>query len=104
MSSNARLVRRASLVIAAIGLVLAVVAWVHAGPDQEVDAVEHQREMQQLERLGGTASVRTADLDAWLSSLWHGRRLAATLAALGLVFGGLCWRLGGLMSEETPDE
>jgi len=104
MSSNARLVQRAGLVIAAIGLVLAAVAWVHAGPDKEIDAVEHQREMRQLERLGGAASVRTAELDEWLSSLWHGRRLAATLAALGLVFGGVCWRLGALMSEETLDE
>jgi len=77
---------------------------VHAGPDQEVDVVEHQREMQQLERLGGMASVRTAELDEWLSSLWHGRRLAMTLAALGFVAGAACWRVGGLMSEEALDE
>jgi hypothetical protein len=99
MSSHARLVQRAGLAVAIVGLVLAVAAWVHAGPDEEVDAVEHQREMQQLERLGGRASVQTAEFDRWLSSLWHGRRLAVTLAVLGLVAGGACWRLGGLMAE-----
>jgi len=56
--------------------------------------------MQQLERLGGRASVRTAEFDQWLSSLWHGRRLAATLAVLGLVVGGACWRIGALMAED----
>jgi len=104
MSSNARLVRRAGLAVAVVGLLLAAAAWVHAGPDDEIDAVEHRREMQQLERLGGTASVRAAEFDQWLSSLWHGRRLALTLAVLGLVVGGACWRVGALMSEETLDD
>jgi len=103
MSSNARLVQRAGLAIFLVGLALAAVAWLHAGPDDEVDAVEHQREMQQLERLGGRASVQTAEFDQWLSSLWHGRRLAVTLAVLGLVVGGACWRVGGLMAEGGDD-
>jgi len=103
MSSNALLLKRAGLAIAAVGLVLAAAAWVHAGPDEELDAVEHRREMQQLERLGGRASVQTAEFDRWLSSLWHGRRLAVTLAVLGLVVGGACWRVGGLMDEDTLD-
>ena len=100
MSSNARLVQRVGLAVAIIALVLAVPAWLRPGPDDEVDAVEHHREMQQLERLGGRASVRTAEFDQWLSSLWHGRRLAATLAVLGLVLGGACWRIGALMAED----
>ena len=100
MSSNARLVQRAGLAVVAVFLVLAAAAWAQAGPDDEVDAVEHQREMQQLERLGGRASVQTAEFDQWLSSLWHGRRLAGTLAVLGLVVGGACWRVGGLMAED----
>jgi hypothetical protein len=100
MSSNARLVQRAGLAVAAVGLVLAAAAWLHAGSDDEVDAVEHRREMQQLERLGGRASVQTAEFDQWLSSLWHGRRLPVTLAVLGLVVGGACWRIGALMAED----
>jgi hypothetical protein len=100
MSSNARFVQRAGLAVVAVFLVLAAAAWVQARPDDEVDAVEHRREMQQLERLGGRASVQTAEFDQWLSSLWHGRRLAGTLAVLGLVVGGACWRLGALMAED----
>ena len=104
MSSNARLVQRAGVTIAAIGLVLAAAAWVHAGPDDEVDAVEHRREMQQLERLGGRASVQTVEFDQWLSSLWHGRKLAGTLAVLGLLAGAACWRVGGLMAEGIDED
>ena len=100
MSSNARLVQRAGLAVAVVGLVLAAAAWVHAGPDDEIDAVEHQREMHQLGRLGGRASVQTVEFDQWLSSLGHGRRLAGTLALLGLVVGGACWRVGVLMAED----
>ena len=104
MSANARLVQRAGLAVVAVFLVLAAAAWVQAGPDDEVDAVEHQREMQQLERLGGRASVQTAEFDRWLSSLWHGRRLAGTLAVLGLVVGGACWRVGALMAEGDDED
>jgi hypothetical protein len=103
MSSNALLLKRAGRATAAVGLTLAAAAWVHAGPDEELDAVEHRREMQQLERLGGRASVQMAEFDRWLSSLWHGRRLAVTLAVLGLVVGGTCWRVGALMDEDTRD-
>jgi len=102
-SSNARLVRHIGLAIAATGLALAAAAWTHAGPDEEVDAVEHRREMQQLERLGGAASVHIAELDQWLSSLRHGRRLAGTLAVLALVVGGGCWRVGVLMGEGVDE-
>ena len=105
MSSNARLVRRLGLAIAALGLAAAALACVRGGTDDaEVDAVEHQREMRELERLGGTASVRTAEFDQWLSSLWHGRRLAGTLAVLALVVGGACWRVGGLMGEGAEED
>lgn len=100
MSSHARLVQRAGLAVAAVALVLAAAAWFKAAPDDDVDAVAHRREMQQLERLGGRASVQTAEFDQWLSSLWHGRRLAVTLAVLGLVVGGACWRVGALMAED----
>jgi hypothetical protein len=103
-SPNARLVQRTGLAIIALGLVLAAATWLHAAPDDAVDAVEHQREMSQLARLGGTASVQTAEFDQWLGSLWHGRRLAGTLAVLALVVGGACWQIGGLMGEDVGED
>ena len=103
MSSNARFVQRLGLAIAALCLVAAAAVYLGAGPDAEVDQVEHQREMRELARLGGTASVQTAEFDQWLGSLWHGRNLAGTLAVLGMLAGGACWWLGGLMGEDADE-
>jgi hypothetical protein len=60
--------------------------------------------MRELERLGGTATAQTVKFDQWLSSLWRGQNLAITLAVLGLVVGGGCWWIGGLMGEEVDDD
>ncbi len=95
-----RLVQRLGLAIVALGLAAAVVVHFTAEADADTDAVEQQREMRELERLGGTATVQTVKFDQFMASLWHGQRLAATLAVLGLVVGGACWKLGELMAEE----
>jgi len=93
-------VQRLGLAIAALGLVAAAAVHFTATADDAADPVEHRREMREVERLGGTATVRTVEFDQWLSSLWHGRGLAVTLAVLGLAVGGACWKIGGLMAEE----
>jgi len=58
------------------------------------------REMQQLERLGGKASVWVFRFDRWLASLWHGQRLAGTLAVLSLAISWGCFQVAGLMAED----
>jgi hypothetical protein len=104
MSSSHRLVQRLGLAIAVAGLVAAAAVHVTAGRDADIDAVARQREMREVDRLGGTAGVQTVKFDNWLGSLFHGRRLAFTLAVLGVALGGACWHVGGLMGEETADE
>jgi hypothetical protein len=61
-------------------------------------------EMQQLERLGGKASVWTYRFDQWLASLWHGQRLAYTLAILSSIIALLCIRVSDLMADEISRE
>ncbi len=103
MMTASRLVRRIGLALAAAGLVAGAIVYVSASSDADRDPVAQQREMRELERLGGTASVQTVKFDQWMGSLWHGRRLAFTLALLGLAIGGACWHVGGLMDEEPLD-
>ena len=101
---NHRHVQRAGLAIIAVGLIAAAAAYATATADPEADQVAEQREMRQVERLGGTATVQTVKFNLWLDSLWHGERLAGTLAVLGLLVGGACWKVGELMGEEDlPD-
>ena len=104
MPTNHRNVQRAGLAIIAIGVVAGAAVHFTAGGDDASDDLMQQREMQQVARLGGTATVQTVKFNLWLGSLWHGQRLGLTLAVLGLVVGGACWKIGELMGEEDlPD-
>ncbi len=98
-----RFVQRLGLAVIAIGLVAGAAAYVTASADPGTDQVAQQREMRELARLGGTATVQTVKFNLWLGSLWHGERLAGTLALLGLVVGGACWKIGELMGEDVEE-
>ena len=104
MVTSSRFVRRIGLALAAAGLVAGAIVYVGASSSADGDPVAQQREMRELERLGGTASVQTVKFDQWLDSLWHGQRLGLTLALLGVVIGGACWYVGELMDEEPLEE
>jgi ABC-type nitrate/sulfonate/bicarbonate transport system permease component len=104
MSSTPRLVQRLGLALVATGLIAGAAVYASATSDLEADALAQQREMREVDRLGGTATVQTVKFNQWLASLWHGERLGWTLAVLGVVVGGACWRIGSLMGEEDLDE
>jgi hypothetical protein len=104
MSSTPRLVQRLGLALIAAGLVAGVAVYASAASGPDADAVAQQREMREVARLGGTATVQTVKFNLWLASLWHGERLGLTLAVLGFVVGGACWRIGSLMGEDDLDE
>ena len=103
MSSTPRLVRRIGLALIATGLIAGAGVYICASADPDADAIAQQREMQEVARLGGTATVQTVKFNLWLASLWHGERLAFTLALLGLILGGACWHVGGLLDEDVGD-
>ena len=100
---NPRNVQRLGLAVIAFGLIAGAAVYITAGADPDADAIAQQREMRQVERLGGTATVQTVKFNLWLGSLWHGERLGATLAVLGLLVGGACWKIGELMAEEVDE-
>lgn len=104
MSSTPRLVQRLGLALAAAGLVAGAAIYFHAAADPQADALAEEREMREVARLGGTATVQTVKFNLWLASLWHGERLGLTLAMLGFVVGGACWRVGLLMGEDDSAE
>jgi hypothetical protein len=54
---------------------------------------------QQIERLGGQGTLLLVRLDHWLGSLWHGRRLAATLAVSALALALVCRWVASLVEE-----
>ena len=107
-------VRLAGLVVLLIGVLSAASVFFVAATDNGTDALGYRvvggqayaipddassREMQQLARLGGTASVMTFKFDRWFVSLWSGRRLALTLLVLTAVVCAFCFYIAGLMDE-----
>lgn len=54
---------------------------------------------QQIERVGGHGTLLIARFDDWLGSLWHGRRLALTLAVAGGVMALGCRFVAGLLDD-----
>jgi hypothetical protein len=108
-------VRLAAVVVVVIGWLAAAVvfALAPAGGEQGADGYRvvggqaypsddaSSRELRQLERLGGKAAVLTFKFNRWLTSLWSGRPLAYTLAALTLLVTLGCLHVAGLMMEAT---
>ncbi len=77
--------RAISRVILGVGLAAAFLIFLAAPPTPD-DAGDGQEEtkagQRQMEVFGGTANVLAAELRTWFASLWQGRRLAFTVAAL----------------------
>jgi hypothetical protein len=96
-------VRRAGLVVLAIGLAVAALIGLMSHPPDFEDGVD-SHEASAIERIGGTATVRAVQLDQWLASLWHGERLAWTIALLSLAVCGGCFYVASLMDEDVGDD
>ena len=64
--------------------------------DDPTDSKQYQR---QMELYGGKANVLAAELVRWLGSLWHGRRLALTVACATVLVAGGVWLLADPPSD-----
>jgi hypothetical protein len=108
----------AGLVILVAGLLAAVLVFVIAAGDAGADAAgytivggktfaigpgDSSRELQQIERLGGKAAVLTYQFQTWFASLWHGQRLAFTLAVLSIAVALACFHIADLMAEDVDE-
>ena len=89
--------RRALLVttsILAVGLIAALAIYVAAAraPDDSSDELTDSKQyLRQMELYGGKANVLAAELQHWFASLWHGRRLALTVACGTVLVAGAYW-------------
>ena len=81
-----RAVTRAILVL---GFAAAVVIYLTAQPPPAnplgYDPLDTKRYLHDLEVYGGKANVLAAEFRDWFDSLWHGKRLAFTVAALSVI-------------------
>ena len=83
-----RTINQLTLLLAAIGFGIALAVYLRSKPDVFDPLTYNPQEQkmydQQLQMLGGKATVVTNDFRNWLASVWHGRALAGTLSVLTL--------------------
>jgi len=81
-----RTINQLTLLIAVIGFGIALAIYLTHKPEGFDPLTYNPQEQkmydQQLQMLGGKASVVTNDFRNWLASLWHGRALAGTVSVL----------------------
>jgi hypothetical protein len=72
--------------ILTIGLGSAIVIYLTAPPPPGdipgYDPQETKQYLREMERYGGKANVLASELTQWFNSLWHGKRLAVTVASI----------------------
>ncbi len=83
---------RVAATIALAGLVAACVIYVTASvaPGGAVERPEDTKQyLRQMEVYGGKANVLASQAREWFGELWHGKRLAGTVAVLSLVLAAI---------------
>jgi len=56
-----------------------------------------------MQTYGGDANVLASEIRLWFASLWHGQRLAFTIAFLTLLVAGVYWLYTRPLLEDEDD-
>ena len=82
-------VRAGTRAILILGFAAAVVIYLTAAPPPGnplgYDPMDTKKYLRDLELYGGKANVLAAQFKDWFVSLWHGKRLAFTVAVLAVI-------------------
>ncbi len=96
-----RRLRFAAAAVLIIGFAGAI--WIYVGaapPDAPGYTLEESKQyLRAMELYGGKANVLAAELRQWFESLWHGVRLAYTVACATVLLAVAFW-FAALASEE----
>ena len=107
-SLPARLYLLGAFILAA-GWIAGILIFVTAGAEEPGGDLAYgtgweRRYAFQLERIGGKAAVMADELTQWFSALWHGRRLAFTMAFLCTGLALLCFLIARGVSVWTASD
>lgn len=92
-----------SAAILIVGLVTAIGIYVSAArstDDMIAYEIEHSKQYQRtLELYGGKANVIAVEITQWFDSLWHGTRLAYTVACATVLLAAGFWLAAALVDD-----
>jgi hypothetical protein len=99
-------IRYGGFIVLLLGLIAAAEVYLTAGapaPDPTAEITSAPGYEYNLERIGGKAAVYTDRFNRWFTSLWHGQRLAATLAVLAVLIALACFKVAQMVEERSSD-
>jgi hypothetical protein len=85
------------------GFIAAALIYASAPPPDSAVAmysIVDPRYQIELQQIGGNAAVLMAQFHQWFDSLWHGVRLAYTIAVLGIIGAGVCFFIGYFFADD----
>jgi hypothetical protein len=92
-----------AVAILIVGLATAIGLYVSAArstDDMVLYEIEHSKQYQRmLELYGGKANVLAVELTQWFDSLWHGTRLAYTVACATVLLAAGFWLAAALVDD-----
>ena len=74
-----------------------------AGHIYALTTADSKRYQYDAERIGGKSVVVAGEISQWLSSLWHGKQLAYTIALLAIVISLACFLIAQHPDYNLPD-
>ncbi|MFI5325140.1 MAG: hypothetical protein ACHQ7H_02810 [Candidatus Rokuibacteriota bacterium] len=83
-----------------LGGALAIYLTAAPVPDDPLGRQDSRQYLRTMELYGGKANLLAAELLDWVQSLWHGRRLAVTVACATVLAAAAVW-LVDAVSQET---
>ena len=90
--TSQRLLRLAAAITAIVGFTSAIWIYLRAaappGNPLGYEPEDSKQYLRDLERYGGKANVLATEITAWFNGLWHGRRLAFTVACITVLVAG----------------
>jgi len=94
----------AGIIVLIAGLASAALIFIstadYTGGELEYEITHSKSYEFQLERIGGKSAVLGVELTQWLVSLWHGKRLAFSVAFLSIGFAMICFWLADYYSSK----
>jgi hypothetical protein len=74
-----------------------------AGHNYAITTTDSKRYQYDMERINGKYAVVADEINQWLSSLWHGKRLAYTIVILAIGVSLACFLIAQHPDYKLPD-
>ena len=89
----------AAILVVGLGSALAIYVTAGPVPEDPLGLQDSRPYLRAMELYGGKANILAAELLDWFRSLWHGRRLAATVACITGLSAAAVWLVDAVFQE-----